>query len=104
MLFMNRTDAWQILPILALITYIGYTAYYYALPTFRLRILWYIAKKKYHCTSLNISDGKITVKFFKDGEVVMIDRLLEIDVPSRFKITDLCSKFKSVLADIRSMQ
>ena len=40
----------------------------------------------------------------KDGEEVVIDRLLEIDVPSRFKISSLCSKFKGVLADIRNMQ
>ena len=101
---MNRTDAWQLLPILALVTYVFYTAYYYAFPTFYLRILWYIAKKKYHCTVFRISDGMITVKYIKDGEEVVIDRLLEIDVPSRFKISSLCSKFKGVLADIRNMQ
>ena len=94
---MNRTDAWQLLPILALVTYVFYTAYYYAFPTFHLRIL-------YHCTVFRISDGMITVKYIKDGEEVVIDRLLEIDVPSRFKISSLCSKFKGVLADIRNMQ
>ena len=46
----------------------------------------------------------ITVKYIKDGEEVVIDRLLEIDVPSRFKISSVCSKFKGVLADIRNMQ
>mgnify|MGYP006873047859 FL=1 len=101
---MNPRDFWQLLPILALVVYIFYTAYYYAIPTYHLRILWLIAKKKYHCHYIKITDGRITVKFEKDGEEKVIDRLLEIDVPPRFMVSALCSKFKGVLKEIRSMQ
>ena len=101
---MNSLDSWQLLPIFALVTYILYMAYYYALPTVHLRLLWFIAERKYHCNYIKITDGRITVKFTKNGEVKVIDRLLEIDVPPRFMVPALCKKFKGVLADIRNME
>lgn len=100
---MDRMNSWQLLPILSLVAYIMYLLYYYVIPTLHLRILWFIAQKKQHCSSVIFSEYKITVKFTKNGEERVIEQFLDDDIPSRFKVPALCSKFKGILADIKNM-
>ena len=94
-------DIFQMIPILALTGYFFYLTYYYAAPMFYLKILLFVAHKKYHCREITFTEEKVSVKIEKDGEERTFEHPLGVELESRFFASSLCSVFRKVLSEIR---
>ena len=94
-------DYFQLIPLLILAGYFCYLTYYIAAPMFYLRVLLFIAYKKFCCSEVRFGEEKITVKVMLNGEDRVIEKPLDADPSSRFFVMALCSALKGILKDIR---
>ena len=94
-------DYFQLIPLLILVGYFWYLTYYIAAPMFCLRILLFIAYKRFSCSEVRFGEEKITVKVLLSGEDRVIEKPLDADPSSRFFVMALCSALKGILKDIR---
>ena len=77
-------DYFQLIPLLILAGYFCYLTYYIAAPMFYLRVLLFIAYKKFCCSEVRFGEEKITVKVLLNGEDRVIEKPLDADPSSRF--------------------
>ena len=91
----------QLVPLFALAIYIIYNTYYYAAPTFFLKLMLFYAHIKYRDIDILFRDEKITIKLTKGGEEHVLERKLEIEPVLRYFAMDICSVFRGMLRDIR---
>ena len=94
-------DYFQLIPLLILVGYFCYLTYYIAAPMFYLRILLFLAYKKFRCSTVRFGEEKITVNVLLDGEERVLEKPLDADPSSRFFVMALCSALKSILKDIK---
>lgn len=92
----------QIIPLLALLTFLCYIGYYYCAPMIRFRMLAIVAYQRRHCQSIQVTEEKLIVTFSVNGEDRVIERPLGVDLASRFLVMTLCSLFKSILKEARA--
>ena len=98
---MDTTVFFQMIPILALGVYVIYLSYYYAAPTFWLKVMLFYAHIRYPGIDIRFIGSKATVKF-TDGEGEhVLERPLEVDLTSRFLASHVCAVFRGMLRDIR---
>ena len=96
-----KIDYFQLITLLILAGYFCYLTYYIAVPMFCLRILLFLAYKRYRCSTVRFGEEKITVNVLLDGEEYALERPLDADPSSRFFVMALCSALKGILKDIR---
>ena len=94
-------DYFQIFPLLSLAAYFIYLTYYYAAPMFCLKVLLFLAHLRYRCSDVLFTEGKITVKYEKNGEERVMERQLETDPTSRFFAMSVCAELKGMLRIIK---
>ncbi|MBQ3373021.1 MAG: hypothetical protein IJG40_07810 [Oscillospiraceae bacterium] len=96
-----KTDYFQLIPLLILAGYFCYLTYYIAAPMFYLRILLFLAYKKFRCSTVRFGEEKITVNVLLEGEERVLEKYLDADPSSRFFVMALCLALKSILKDIK---
>ena len=94
-------DYLQLIPLLALALYVFYISYYYAAPTFFLKLMLFYAHLRYRDIDILFRDEKITIKLTKCGEEHVLERKLEFEPVLRYFAMDVCNVFKGMLRDIR---
>ena len=98
---MDTSVFFQMIPILALGVYVIYLSYYYAAPTFWLKVMMFYAHIRHPGIDIRFVGAKATVTIIDaDGEHVL-ERPLEVDLSSRFLASHVCAVFRGMLRDIR---
>lgn len=95
-------DMLQFIPILFLIGYFFYLFYYYVVPMMHLRILLFFAYKVRKCTEVRFTEEQIIIRFLKDGEELVLERPLGVELTSRFFVMTACSVLKGMLSEIKT--
>ena len=91
----------QFIPLIMLGLYVLYSSYYYATPMFFLKVMLFIAHIRYRDIDIRFEERKITVRFSRDGEEHVVERLVDEDLESRFWPMTVCSVFRGLLRDLR---
>ena len=92
----------QFIAIGSLIVYMLYLIYYHVLPMSYFRFLLFRAIKKGTCISIRSWDGKITVRYLKDGQECLYTGAIDEDMPARFLTSAACHTLKTLLSDIEN--
>ena len=92
----------QYIAIGSLLVYMVYLIYYHILPMGYFRVLLFRAIKTGTCLGITSWDGKITVRYLKDGRECRFTKAIDVDVPDRFLPYAACLTLKSILADIKN--
>ena len=92
----------QFIAVGALIAYMLYLIYYHVLPMSYFRFLLFRAIKRGGCIGIQSWDGKITVRYMKDGQECRYTRPIDEDMPTRFLTSAACQTLKSLLSDIEN--
>ena len=94
-------DTLQLIPLLALTAYFVYLSYYYAAPMFRLKVMLFYAHLRYRPCEIRFVGGRITFRRVLDGEELLVERPVEVDIASRFLAFTTCREFRLLLRDLR---
>ena len=92
----------QYIAVGSLLVYMVYLIYYHILPMGYFRFLLFRAIKTGLCTGITSWDGKITVRYTKDGRECRYTKAIDEDLPDRFLPFAACHTLKSILTDIKN--
>ena len=92
----------QFIAVGSLIVYMLYLIYYHILPMGYFRFLLFRALKRGVCVGIQSWDGKITVRYMKDGRECRYTKQIDEEVPGRFLTTAACHTLKALLSDIEN--
>ena len=92
--------AGQLLAVGSLAVYLLYLVYYYTVPMCCFKLILYRAIRRKLCLGLETGDGKITVRYLKDGREQRYTKRIDEEVPNRFASFAACRTLRSILSDI----
>ena len=92
----------QYVAIGSLLIYMLYLIYYHAVPMGYFRFLLFRALKRGVCIGIKSWDGKITVRYMRDGKEYCFTKPIDEDIPDRFVFFSACHTLKSILSDIEN--
>ena len=93
--------AFQIIALGSLAIYMLYILYYIAVPMFRLRILMFLARRRYHCTDVSVSDTGVVVRIVKDGQEKILWGRMDPNQNMSYYAMMAGTELKKILKDIR---
>ena len=93
-------EALQVMMVFSLLAYFLYLTYYYAAPMFWLRVLMFVAYKKYRCSEVRFTEETISVRFTRAGEESSIEQPLGVELESRFFVITACSVLRGMLREL----
>ncbi|MBO5556293.1 MAG: hypothetical protein J5927_03835 [Oscillospiraceae bacterium] len=99
---MHTLVLFQVIPLAALGLYFLFLIYYHVLPMCRFKLMLYRAIRRNVCLGIQSGNGKITVRYLRDGRERRYTKTIDDDVPDRFVALTACRLLKSILSDIEN--
>ena len=92
----------QLVAVGSLLAYMLYLIYYYTVPMCCFKLILFRAIRRKLCLGIRSGDGKITVRYLKDGRECRFTKRIDEEIPNRFTAFAACRTLKSILADIEN--
>ena len=90
----------QLVAVGSLLAYMLYLIYYYTVPMCCFKLILYRAIRRKLCLGLETGDGKITVRYLRDGREQRYTKRIDEEVPNRFASFAACRTLRALLSDI----